>query len=236
MSNILAIAHKELHVVLRLADRLHRHRLLRAALRLLLRRHPRASSSAQSMQMGQMGGPAAGEHQPADDPAALPERDDPHAVPAADDHDADLLRGEAVRHDRAAADLAAHRLPDHHRQVPRRDGALRGDARGDADPHRHPVRLRQPRVEADRDRLSRPAAARRLLHLGRPVHLEPDEEPDRRRHRSRFARVPAALDHQLDRQLLGADGQRAARATCRSSTTSTTSRRASSTRRTSSTT
>ena len=54
----------------------------------------------------------------------------------ADGHDADLLGGEAVGHDRAAADLAAHRLPDHHGQVPRRDGAVRRDAGGHADPHR----------------------------------------------------------------------------------------------------
>ena len=31
--------------------------------------------------------------------------------------------------------------------------------------------------------LPRAAAVRRLLHLARPVHLEPDEEPDRRRRR-----------------------------------------------------
>ena len=90
---------------------------------------------------------------------------DPDPVPDADGDDADLLGGEALGHDRAAADLAAHRLPDHPRQVPRRDGALRGDAGGHADPHRPALRLRQPGVEADRHRLSRPAAARRLLHL-----------------------------------------------------------------------
>ena len=50
---------------------------------------------------------------------------DPDPLPDADDDDADLLGGEAVGHDRAAADLAAHRLPDHHGQVPRRAGALR---------------------------------------------------------------------------------------------------------------
>ena len=54
---------------------------------------------------------------------------DPGPVPAADGDDADLLRGEALGHDRAAADLAAHRLPDHPGQVPRRAGAVRGDAR-----------------------------------------------------------------------------------------------------------
>ena len=47
------------------------------------------------------------------------------ALPDADGDDADLLGGEAVGHDRAAAHLAAHRLPDHHGQVPRRAGALR---------------------------------------------------------------------------------------------------------------
>ena len=54
------------------------------------------------------------------------------AVRAAGDHDADLLRGEALGHDRAAAHLAAHRLPDHHGQVPRRAGAVRRDAGGHA--------------------------------------------------------------------------------------------------------
>ena len=47
-----------------------------------------------------------------------------------------------------------------------------------------------------------PAAPRRLLHLARAVHLEPDQEPDRRRH-DHLRRVPDPLDHQLDRQLLG---------------------------------
>ena len=51
--------------------------------------------------------------------------------------------------------VAAHRLPDRPRQVPRRDGALRGDARRHAVARRHPVRLRLSRMEADRDRLSR---------------------------------------------------------------------------------
>ena len=46
-------------------------------------------------------------------------------VPAADDHDADLLGGEALGHDRAAAHVAGHRLRDHPRQVPRRDRPLR---------------------------------------------------------------------------------------------------------------
>ena len=38
-------------------------------------------------------------------------------------------------HDRAAAHLAADGSPDHHGQVPRRHGALRGDARGHGGPH-----------------------------------------------------------------------------------------------------
>ena len=37
-----------------------------------------------------------------------------------------------------------------------------------------------------------------------PAHLEPDQEPDRRRHGD-VRRVPAAVDDQLDRQLLGPD-------------------------------
>ena len=62
------------------------------------------------------------------------ERADP--VPAADDHDADVLGGEALGHDRAAAHVAAHRPRDHPRQVPRRRRALRRAARGDAGLHR----------------------------------------------------------------------------------------------------
>ena len=92
-----------------------------------------------------------------------------------------------------------------------------------------------PGVEADRHGLPRAAAAGRLLHLGRAVHLEPHEESDRRRH-GHLRGVPVPLGHQLDRQLLGSDGRQARRRICRSSTTSTTSRRASSTRRISSTT
>ena len=42
------------------------------------------------------------------------------------------------------------------------------------------------------------AADGRLLHLGRPVHLEPDQEPDRRRHGD-VRRLPDALGDQLDR-------------------------------------
>ena len=56
------------------------------------------------------------------------------------------------------------------------------------------VHLRQPGMEADPHRLPRPAAARRLLHLARAVHLEPDQEPDRRRHGD-LRGVPAAVDH-----------------------------------------
>ena len=57
------------------------------------------------------------------------------------------------------------------------------------------------------DRLPRPAAARQLLHLGRALHLEHDEEPDGRR-RGDVRRVPAVLDHQLVRRQRRADGRR----------------------------
>ena len=43
------------------------------------------------------------------------------------------------------------------------------------------VHVRPARMETDRHRVSRPAADGRLLHLGGSLHLEPDEEPDRRR-------------------------------------------------------
>ena len=52
------------------------------------------------------------------------------AVHAADGDDAHLRGREALGHDRAAADVAADRRPDHPRQVPRRDRALRRDAAG----------------------------------------------------------------------------------------------------------
>ncbi len=75
MRNILAIAHKELQVVLRLADRLHRHRLLGAALRLLLRRHPGLLRAPEHADEPVRPGRAAGdERQPAADPAAAAER------------------------------------------------------------------------------------------------------------------------------------------------------------------
>ena len=66
---------------------------------------------------------AVDEHQPADAPAADAERHDPGSVHAAGDYDADLLGGEAVGDDRAAADLADHGLPDRDGQVSRRAGA-----------------------------------------------------------------------------------------------------------------
>ena len=74
-----------------------------------------------------------------------------------------------------------------------------------------------------------------FISLG-PVHLEPDQEPDRRRMAITFSDVPVALGHQLDRQLLEPAGSAISPAICRSSITSTTSPRACSTRRTSSTT
>ena len=73
-----------------------------------------------------------------------------------------------------------------------------------------------------------PAADGRLLPVARPVHLEPDEEPDRRRDGD-LRGVPDAVGDQLDRHLRRPDHAGGAAATCRSPSTSTTSRRASST-------
>ena len=73
-------------------------------------------------------------------------------------------------------------------QVPGRDVAVRRDAGPDGHPHRPAVLLREPGVEADPDRLPRPAAPGRLHRVDRPVLLEPDEEPDRRRHADRRGR------------------------------------------------
>ena len=49
-----------------------------------------------------------------------------------------------------------------------------------------------PEWKVGRHRLPRAAADGRLLHLGRPAHLEPDEEPDRRGHGD-LRGVPAAV-------------------------------------------
>ena len=68
----------------------------------------------------------------------------------------------------------------------------------------HPVRLRQPGVEADRDRLPGPAAARRLLHLGR-LFISSLTKNQIVAVMVTFARLPAPLGHQLDRQLRRAD-------------------------------
>ena len=58
------------------------------------------------------------------------------------------------------------------------------------------------------DRLPRAAAARRLLRVGRAVLLEPDEEPDRRRH-VHLRRAAAALGDRLDRR--ASPGRRSSR-------------------------
>ena len=65
-----------------------------------------------------------------------------------------------------------------------------------------------PGMEADRDRLSGPAADGRLLHLGGSADFEPHQQPDRRRHGD-LRRVPVSLGHQLDRQLFGPDRRQA---------------------------
>ena len=67
-----------------------------------------------------------------------------HPVRDADDHDANLLGGKTVGHDRAPADVANHRHADHRRQVPGRARPLRRDAPRHGRLHRHPLRLRQP--------------------------------------------------------------------------------------------
>ena len=76
--------------------------------------------------------------------------------------------------------------------------------------------------------VSRPAPDGRLLHLGRPAHLEPDQEPDRRRH-GHVRGVPDAVGHQLDWAASSARPRRRCWRTCRSPITSMTSPRASST-------
>ena len=183
MRNILAIAHKELksyfsspiaYIVIGFFALLYGYFYV-AILTFFVR---------QSMQMGQFGrqGPQAMNINQQLIRPLLQNVDDPGPVPAADGDDAHLLGGEALGHDRAAADLAAHRLPDHHGQVPRRDGALRRDAGRHADPHRRCCSSTgspewKPIVTAYLGLLLLGGC---FISVG-PVHLEPDEEPDRRR-------------------------------------------------------
>ena len=148
MSNMLAIAQKELNGVFRVADCLHHHRLLRAGVRLVLLRVDQLLHAGEPADGH--AGPGPDQHQHHGDPAAAAERQRRRALRAAADHDAHLRRGKALWHDRAAADLAAHRRADRPRQVPGRRVALRDDAGGHLDSHRHPVHLRQPGMEADR--------------------------------------------------------------------------------------
>ena len=86
---------------------------------------PLSFFNRQSMQMGMGMGGAMNINQMLIGPV-LTNATRGHAVPAADDHDAHLLGREALGDDRAAAHLAAHRHADHPRQVPRRDGPVRG--------------------------------------------------------------------------------------------------------------
>ena len=61
-----------------------------------------------------------------------PERHGRVPLPAAADHDAHLRGGEAVGHDRAAAHVAADGPADRPREVPRSAGAVRRDGGADA--------------------------------------------------------------------------------------------------------
>ncbi len=129
MSNVLAIAHKELksYFASPIAYIVIGSFALR--LRLLLCRDGRVLRPRQPADGPDGRRSAVGERQRDDDPAVDAERPDPRAVHHADAHDADLRRGKALGHHRAAADVAAHRLPDRPRQVPRRDDSLRDHAR-----------------------------------------------------------------------------------------------------------
>ena len=93
-------------------------------------------------------------------------------------------------------------------------GLYARDPRHHAHPHRHPLHLRIACLEAGRDRLSRAVPHGRELPLGRPPHLEPDQESDRRRHGDLCGRADA-LGDQLDWQLRRSDDAGGARRTCR---------------------
>ena len=126
MSNVLAIARKELRSYFASPIAYIVIGLLRRDLRLLLRRHP-ALLRTQSMQAGRAAARPVNVNEQLIRPVFL---NVGRGVPvhAAARHDAHLRGGEALGHDRAAAHGAAHRPADHPRQVPRRDGALRVDA------------------------------------------------------------------------------------------------------------
>ena len=141
------------------------------------------------------------QHQPDDDPLRPDERRGHHPVRDADDHDADLLGRKALRHHRAAADVAADR--------PARSSSASSSARWASTRAMLLVTMLymailfvygNPGMAADRGRVPGAAADGRLLHLGRPADLEPDEEPDRRR-LPHVRGVPDAVDHQLARRI-----------------------------------
>ena len=228
MSNILAIAHKELQA------RTSRRRSPTSSsassplmFGYLLRRRRCSSSNAEHAD-GQGGGPA-GERQRAADPAGVPQLDRRLPVRAADDHDAHLLGGEALGHDRAAADVAAHRLPDHHGQVPRRDGSLRRDARRHAavtwallfcfgNPEWKPIVTTY---------LGLLLMGGCFISVGLLISSLTKNQIVAGM--VTFARVPDAVGDQLDRAVHAGRRRRRSSTTCRSPVTSTTSRAACST-------
>ena len=125
MSNILAIAQQGAARLLRLADRLHRDRLLRAAVRLLLRRASCATSSRQSMQAGMMGGAQAmNVNQQLIRPLLL-------NVTVIVLFLLPLITMRTYSEEKRSGTIELlltsplTDFADHHRQVPRRDGALR---------------------------------------------------------------------------------------------------------------
>src|SRR5947207_8595988 len=103
-------------VLLRVADRLHRDRTVRAAGWMVFRRDAlllRAPESADDPVRDERA--AGDEHQPADDPAAAVERGGAAAFRPAGADDADLLGGKAIGGNRAAADVAGDGFRDHRR-------------------------------------------------------------------------------------------------------------------------
>jgi hypothetical protein len=122
---------------------------------------------------------------------------------------------------------SAHRFPDHHGQF----GASAVDHHAVVSTIHIAILFAYARPALKPSNAYPGLCCSGLLHLGGPVHLQPDEESDRRRD-DHVRRVSVLVGDHLDWQLRVR--RSTARGLSRSSTTSTISAKASSTRRTSS--
>ena len=206
MNNVLAIARKELKSLLRVADRLRRDRFLRPDLRLLLLRGLLLFFERQSMQMaGLGGGPAVNINEQLIRPVfqnamvmflfILP-----------------MITMRTYSEEKRSGTielLLTSPLTDLQIILGKFLGAMGLYAAMLAITLIHVVLLfwvGNPEWMPIAHHLSRAAAHGRLLHCRRPAHLEPDQEPDRRR-RGDLRRLPDAVGDQLDRAVHVAEAQ-----------------------------